>query len=131
MGVVADSYLSLYIILAIGADDVFVFMDAWKQSYYMGPEINASLATRMAYVYRRAGLAMLITSFTTAFAFFFAAITAPIAQIQSTVSRWPVRTTAALTPLPLRLSPCALHACCAFASGFSASSPASSSSSTT
>lgn len=78
------AYLSLYIILAIGADDVFVFMDAWKQSFYMGAEINASLQMRMAYTYRRAGLAMLITSFTTAFAFFFAAITAPIAQIQAT-----------------------------------------------
>jgi len=77
-------YLSLYIILAVGADDVFVFMDAWKQSFYLGAEVNSSLKMRMSYTYRRAGLAMLITSFTTAFAFYFAAIVSPIPTLQAT-----------------------------------------------
>ena len=34
-----EQFLALYIILAIGADDVFVFMDAWKQSFYAGPKV--------------------------------------------------------------------------------------------
>ena len=61
--------LSIYIVLAIGADDTFVFVDAWKQSFYAGPDVNRNLATRMSWVYRRAGLAMLITSLTTCAAF--------------------------------------------------------------
>ena len=35
-----EMVLALYIVLAIGADDVFVFMDAYKQSFYMGPEVS-------------------------------------------------------------------------------------------
>ena len=66
--------LSLYIVLAIGADDVFVFVDAWKQSFYAGPDVNRDLATRMSWVYRRAGLAMLITSLTTCASFIATAI---------------------------------------------------------
>ena len=49
--------------------DNLVFMDAYKQSFYMGAEVNRDLSTRMSWVYRRAGLAMLITSTTTAAAF--------------------------------------------------------------
>ena len=62
-------FLALYIVLAIGADDVFVFVDAWRQSFYAGPDVNRDLATRMSWVYRRAGLAMLITSLTTCASF--------------------------------------------------------------
>lgn len=57
-----EHMLVVYIILAVGADDVFVFFDTYKQSFYAGTEVNASLAHRMSYVFRRAGLAMLITS---------------------------------------------------------------------
>ena len=35
-----EHFLALYIILAIGADDVFVFMDAYKQSFYAGPKVR-------------------------------------------------------------------------------------------
>ena len=66
--------LSIYIVLAIGADDTFVFVDAWKQSFYAGPDVNRNLATRMSWVYRRAGLAMLITSLTTCAAFLATAV---------------------------------------------------------
>ena len=58
--------LALFIILGIGADDVFVFYDTWRESsHYPFP----SLAHRMSFVYRRAALAMLWTSLTTAVAF--------------------------------------------------------------
>ena len=57
-----EHLLVVYIILAVGADDVFVFVDTYKQSFYAGPEVNKSLAHRMSHVFRRAGLAMLITS---------------------------------------------------------------------
>ena len=58
--------LSVFIILGIGADDVFVFMDSWKQS---GDMNFPSLVTRLSYVYRRAASAMFVTSFTTMVAF--------------------------------------------------------------
>ena len=29
-------YIHAYIVLAIGSDDVFVCVDAWKQSFYAG-----------------------------------------------------------------------------------------------
>jgi len=78
-----EQFLAIYIVLAIGADDVFVFMDAYKQSFYMGPEVNASLTKRMSWVYRRAGTAMLITSLTTCCAFIATAIASPIPSLQN------------------------------------------------
>jgi len=75
--------LALYIVLAIGADDVFVFVDAYKQSFYRGKAVNASLETRMSWVYRRAGLAMLITSLTTCAAFIASALSCPIPELQN------------------------------------------------
>ena len=75
--------LALYIVLAIGADDVFVFVDAYKQSFYRGKIVNASLETRMSWVYRRAGLAMLITSLTTCAAFIASALSCPIPELQN------------------------------------------------
>jgi predicted RND superfamily exporter protein len=59
----------LFLVLAIGADDIFVFMDAYKQSAHAGPVVLTNLSTRMTWVYKRAGLAMLITSATTCAAF--------------------------------------------------------------
>ncbi|XP_067028237.1 protein dispatched homolog 1-like isoform X4 [Acropora muricata] len=55
-----------FIILGIGADDVFVFVDAWKAS-----ELNSfgDLSSRMSFVYRRAARVMFTTSFTTMVAF--------------------------------------------------------------
>eukprot|EP00966_Prymnesium_polylepis_P054110 1250917-Prymnesium_polylepis.1 len=56
-------------------------MDAWKQSFHMGAGVNKDLVTRLSWVYRRAGMAMLITSLTTALAFITsAAMTANMAS---------------------------------------------------
>lgn len=74
------SFLAIYVILAIGADDVFVFMDAWRQSATMGAEINRNLHTRMAYTYKRAAKAMLITSATT-FGAFVATAVSPLGEV--------------------------------------------------
>jgi len=73
--------LGLFIILAIGADDIFVFMDAFKQALQV-PEAVVSLEARMAWTYSRAASAMAITSFTTMAAFVASALS-PLAQIRS------------------------------------------------
>jgi hypothetical protein len=62
-------YSGLFVILGIGADDIFVLVDAFKQSSYQPPHISGSLETRFAWAYNRAASAMLATSFTTAAAF--------------------------------------------------------------
>ena len=61
--------LCLFIVMAIGADDIFVFMDAYKQSASQGKEVLESMETRMTWVFRRSGSAMLLTSATTCAAF--------------------------------------------------------------
>ena len=40
--------LAIFLCLGVGADDVFVFMDAYKQSFYRGSEVNQSLTHRIA-----------------------------------------------------------------------------------
>lgn len=75
--------LSLFIVAAIGADDIFIFMDAYKQSAHSNdPKVLESLESRMSWVYRRTGSAMAITSATTCSAFLATLIT-PLASIQS------------------------------------------------
>uniref|UniRef100_A0A7S3KY13 SSD domain-containing protein n=1 Tax=Amphora coffeiformis TaxID=265554 RepID=A0A7S3KY13_9STRA len=74
--------LTIFIVAAIGADDIFIFMDAYKQSKYRHPENLVSLETRMTWVYRRTGQAMAITSATTCAAFLCTLIT-PLVSIQS------------------------------------------------
>ena len=75
--------LSLFIVAAIGADDIFIFMDAYKQSAHSDdPEILESLESRMSWVYRRTGSAMAITSATTCAAFLCTLVT-PLVDIQS------------------------------------------------
>ena len=74
--------LCIFIVIAIGADDIFVFMDAYKQSASKGPEVNSSLETRMSWVYRRSGSAMLLTTITTCCAFLVTLLT-PIASTRS------------------------------------------------
>ena len=71
--------LSLFIVLGIGADDVFVFMDTWTESSH---QIWPSLESRLDHVFRHAGLAMLYTSLTTALAFFVSAA-APFLAVNS------------------------------------------------
>ena len=61
--------LAVFIILGVAADDLFVFTDAWRQSAKF-PYTRADPQRRMALTYRRATKAMLVTSFTTAAAFF-------------------------------------------------------------
>ena len=74
--------MSIFIVAAIGADDIFIFMDAYKQSAHRFPENLVSLETRMSWVYRRTGFAMAITSATTCAAFLCTLIT-PLVTIQS------------------------------------------------
>ena len=71
--------LAIFIILGIGADDVFVFTDTWKSTgHYDYP----SLAHRMSDCYRKAAAAMLYTSMTTAIAFIVSA-TSPLLAVSS------------------------------------------------
>ena len=71
--------LSIFIILGIGADDIFVFMDTWKQSQN---NIYKSLVHRLSDVYRHAAKAMFITSFTTIVAFL-SNVSSPLLAISS------------------------------------------------
>eukprot|EP01063_Lacrimia_lanifica_P005129 TRINITY_DN1294_c0_g1_i1.p1 TRINITY_DN1294_c0_g1~~TRINITY_DN1294_c0_g1_i1.p1 ORF type:complete len:1304 (+),score=409.93 TRINITY_DN1294_c0_g1_i1:92-4003(+) len=77
------STLSLFIVLAIGADDIFVFMDKWVQADVRPRSDNCCyLKGRMAECWKGAGSAMLITSITT-MAAFLATSTSPIIQIKT------------------------------------------------
>ncbi|XP_045171617.2 uncharacterized protein LOC123533803 [Mercenaria mercenaria] len=64
--------LSLFIILGIGADNVFVFYDIWRNT---ACDEYLSVAHRLSDCYKRSVFSMLITSFTTAVAFLSSAIT--------------------------------------------------------
>lgn len=55
------------ICLGIGADDVFIFVDAWKQAL-IEPHLETP-EKQMSWAYYRAAKAMLATSVTTAVAF--------------------------------------------------------------
>jgi len=78
----ALNILCIFIVMAIGADDIFVFMDSYKQSASAGPDVLSSFETRMSWVYRRSGSAMLLTSITTCCAFL-VTISFPIVGIRS------------------------------------------------
>ena len=71
--------LAVFIILGIGADDVFVFYDSWKETRH---HRYLSLAHRLSDCYRKASLAMFFTSLTTAIAFIVSA-TSPFLGISS------------------------------------------------
>lgn len=62
--------ISIYIVLGIAADDIFVFYDAYRQSKNIAPDIINDKYRRMAYAWRRAVKAMAVTSLTTSVAFF-------------------------------------------------------------
>merc|ERR1711871_961218 len=68
------SILTVFVILGIGADDIFVFVDAWKQSACENPSISSSTLARMDWTWRRAASAMFVTSLTAAVAFFATAV---------------------------------------------------------
>ena len=74
--------LCLFIVAAIGADDIFVFFEAYKQSVYKGQNVLESLESRMNWVYRKAGGAMAVTSATTCSAFL-CTVASPIASTKS------------------------------------------------
>jgi hypothetical protein len=68
-GVTYLMYNGIFIILGIGCDDIFVFLDAFRQSSYEHEGISGSLETRFAWAYQRAASSMLATSVTTSLAF--------------------------------------------------------------
>eukprot|EP01065_Artemidia_motanka_P029383 TRINITY_DN354_c0_g1_i5.p1 TRINITY_DN354_c0_g1~~TRINITY_DN354_c0_g1_i5.p1 ORF type:complete len:1381 (+),score=421.40 TRINITY_DN354_c0_g1_i5:88-4230(+) len=63
------STLALYIVLSIGADDLFVFIDHWREALESNDDETKYMRGRMAWTWKRAGRAMLITSITTMMAF--------------------------------------------------------------
>lgn len=74
--------LCLFIVAAIGADDIFIFMDAYKQSAFQDASVLESFESRMSWVYRRTGSAMAITSATTCSAFLCTLLT-PLVSVQA------------------------------------------------
>eukprot|EP00929_Paragymnodinium_shiwhaense_P120570 TRINITY_DN9252_c0_g1_i1.p1 TRINITY_DN9252_c0_g1~~TRINITY_DN9252_c0_g1_i1.p1 ORF type:complete len:1293 (-),score=312.13 TRINITY_DN9252_c0_g1_i1:899-4777(-) len=73
--------LTLYMILGIGADDVFVLYDAWQQSKTAGPGISDHWTSRFAWAYRRAFWAMCVTTSTTCGSFLIGAFS-PLPSVQ-------------------------------------------------
>ena len=61
--------LVIFVILGIGADDVFVFVDAFKQIPIEYPQVRNNLLLHVDLTFRRAANAMLVTSCTTMAAF--------------------------------------------------------------
>ena len=64
------NFVSFFVILGIGADDIFVFTDAFRQSRLERTEISGTLEDRLYWTYRRAAGTMLVTSATDACAFY-------------------------------------------------------------
>lgn len=60
--------LVIFIVLGIAADNIFVLIDAWRQSACI-KEYKGSLHMRMSYAWKRAVRAIAVTSSTTAVAF--------------------------------------------------------------
>jgi protein dispatched 1 len=71
----------IFIIMGVAADDIFVFVDAWRQSAVIA-ELNNDIYKRMYYTFRRAYRAMALTSSTTSVAFF-ANLLSPLMPIKS------------------------------------------------
>ena len=61
-------FLSVFVILGIGVDDIFVFYDTYAQATAATGR-DTDLVLRLSYAYKHAGRAMLVTSFTSAAAF--------------------------------------------------------------
>lgn len=60
--------LTIFMILGIAADDIFVYCDAWRQSGLI-PHIAQDDKRRIAYAFKRSFRAITVTSSTTAVAF--------------------------------------------------------------
>jgi hypothetical protein len=72
------NFFSLFIILGIGADDIFIYVDAWGQSAHAKPRIDYPtgkegegqwMTARFVFAYKRSAWAMFVTSCTTSAAF--------------------------------------------------------------
>ncbi|CAH1792031.1 unnamed protein product [Owenia fusiformis] len=71
--------LALFIVLGVGADDIFIFTDAWK---YTARQSYPSVEHRLSACYKRASVAMCVTSLTTMVAFLVSAFS-PLLAISS------------------------------------------------
>ena len=71
--------IAMFIILGIGADDLFIFLDVWRNTAFSS---YPSLAHRLSDAYKRSSISMLITSVTTVIAFFASAFS-PLLPAQS------------------------------------------------
>ncbi|XP_064629712.1 protein dispatched homolog 1-like [Lineus longissimus] len=69
--------LAIFVVLGIGADDIFIFYDTWKSL-----QDEENMEERMTLTFRRAGAAMFTTSLTTMVAFFVSSFS-PILPISS------------------------------------------------
>ena len=73
-GALGISYFStlhimvIFIVLGIAADDIFVIVDAWKQSEFI-QEFEGNYRKRMSYSFKRSAIAIAVTSCTTCVAF--------------------------------------------------------------
>ena len=61
--------LTIFMVLGIAADDIFVFCDAWRQTAFLPSVIANNEKRRMTLAFSRAWRAILVTSLTTAAAF--------------------------------------------------------------
>ena len=78
--------IAMFLVLGIGADDVYVYMDAWRQSFAK-LSADTPLEARLSWVLSRAGGAMLVTTLTTAVSFL-ANVTSPITTISNEWNRF-------------------------------------------
>ena len=74
------NFISVFLVMGIGADDLFVYMDAWKQSFTLLPG-STPFSNRIAWTLRRASSAMFVTSLTTSVSLI-ANIISPITSIK-------------------------------------------------
>jgi len=70
-----------FVASAVGVDDIFVFVDAYRQSYMILPR-ESTLNSRLHWVFRRSFQSMLVTTLTTATAFL-ANVISPITAIKT------------------------------------------------
>jgi hypothetical protein len=61
--------VAIFIILGVGADDCFVYVDAFKQTLPLCRVPGWDLTARLSFAFKRARYTMFVTSLTTAFAF--------------------------------------------------------------
>lgn len=89
--------LAVFLVLGIGADDVFVVFDAWKQSDYLPDEFE-----RFKYCWTRSTASIFNTSFTTV-------IGKETWYLDHSLIRFKAFAVTALTPLSKQHAPCHIH----------------------